>query len=262
MSGAAIAAERLGAVARLEIGRPEAGNALRGIDLVALTAALREAQRDPEVRVIVVTGAGPKFFCSGSDIAELSGGVPDIGVHLGKWHELVDRLEQSEKPVIAAINGLAVGGGLEIALACQRRIAADSARVGLPELKVGLFPAAGGVRRLTRLLGAAAALDIVLGGEVLPAERAHALGIVDAVVPAADLALAVDAQAVHLAALEPNAVRATLMCARAAAQGLDTNDLEATLLRECYANPRNREVLKSFLARPRAAKPSRKQESH
>jgi enoyl-CoA hydratase len=260
VSAAAIACGRSGAVARLTIERPETGNALRGEDLVALAAALRDAQRDPEVRVIVVTGAGPRFFCSGSDIAELAGGLPDIGVHLGKWHELVDRLEQSEKPVIAALNGLAVGGGLEIALACQGRIAADTARVGLPELKVGLFPAAGGVRRLTRLVGAARALRLVLGGEILAAERALALGIVDAVVPAAELALAVDAQAEHLASLEPNAVRATLMCARAAAVGNDTNDLEATLLRECYANERNRAVLASFLARPKAAKPQ-KQES-
>lgn len=251
MTAQAVSSERRGAVARISIVRPEAGNALRGADLVAFAAALREAQRDPDVRVIVVTGAGPKFFCSGSDIAELSGGVPDIGVHLGKWHDVIDRLEASEKPVIAAINGLAVGGGLEIALACHRRIAADTARVGLPELKVGLFPAAGGVRRLTRLLGASAALDLVLGGDILSADRTLALGIVDAVVPGAQLDAAVDTAAEKLAALEPNAVRATLMCARAAALGVDTNELEATLLRECYANERNRQVLRSFLDRPK-----------
>jgi enoyl-CoA hydratase len=249
-----VTATRRDGVARLAINRPQAGNAVMGQDLVALAAAVRDAQRDPGVRVIVISGSGPKFFCTGSDISELSGGLPDIGVHLGKWHELVDRLEASEKPVIAALNGLAVGGGLEIALACHRRIAADHARVGLPELKVGLFPAAGGVRRLTRLIGAAKTLDLVLGGEILPAAAAHALGIVDQVVPAAELESAVDASAQKLAAYEPNAVRATLMCARAATLGLDTNELEATLLRECYADPRNREVLQSFLARPKAAK--------
>jgi enoyl-CoA hydratase len=254
LSADRITAARQAGVARLAINRPEAGNAVMGQDLVALAAAVRDAQRDPEVRVIVISGSGPKFFCTGSDISELSGGVPDIGVHLGKWHDLVDRLEASEKPVIAALNGLAVGGGLEIALACHRRIAADTARIGLPELKVGLFPAAGGVRRLTRLIGAAKALDLVLGGEILPAAAAQALGIVDQVVPAAELASAVDASAQKLAGYEPNAVRATLMCARTATLGVDTNELEATLLRECYADPRNREVLQSFLSRPKAAK--------
>lgn len=254
MSAQRITTENRGAIARLAINRPEAGNAVMGQDLVALTAAVRAAQRDPAIRVIVITGSGPKFFCTGSDISELSGGLPDIGVHLGKWHELVDRIEASEKPVIAALNGLAVGGGLEIALACQRRIAADTARVGLPELKVGLFPAAGGVRRLTRLIGSAKALDIVLGGEILTAASAHGHGILDAVVPAAELESAVEAAGQLLAAIEPNAMRATLMCARAASLGLDTNELEVTLLRECYAHPRNREVLQSFLSRPKAGK--------
>jgi enoyl-CoA hydratase len=252
----ALASERRGSVARLSITRPEVGNALRGVDLVTFAAALREAQRDPQVRVIVVMGTGTRFFCCGSDIAELSAGVPDIGAHLGKWHDLVDRLEASEKPVIAAINGLAVGGGLEIALACHRRIATETALVGVPELKVGLFPAAGGVRRLTRLLGASRALDLVLGGDSLSAARALELGIIDAVVPAVELEIAVDAAAQRFAALEPNAVRATLVCARAAALGVDTNDLEASLLRECYGNARNREVLSSFLARPKAPTPA------
>jgi enoyl-CoA hydratase len=256
VSAPAIASEHRGPVARFSIARPEAGNALRGIDLVAFAAALREAQRDLEIRVIVVTGIGPRFFCSGTDIAELSAGVPDIGVHLGKWHDLVDRLEGSEKPVIAALNGLAVGGGLEIALACHRRIAAEPVRVGLPEVKVGLFPAAGGVRRLTRLIGSSRTLGLVLGGEILSAEHALEFGIIDAMVPPGEFEAAVDAAAQQIAVLEPNAVRATLMCARAASLGVDTNDLEATLLRECYGNERNREVLRSFLARPKAPTPA------
>jgi enoyl-CoA hydratase/carnithine racemase len=199
-----ITARRQGAVATLTIDRPDVGNALRGEDLGALAGALRESQRDLAVRVIVLTGAGGKFFCSGSDIAELAGGLPDIGIHLRKWHDVVNLLESSEKPVIAAINGAAVGDGLELALACQRRIAVDSARLGLPELKVGLFPAAGAAR---------------------------------------------------LSEFEPNAVRAALVCARAAALGTDSDELEISLLRECYVTPRNRQVLESFLARPRAARP-------
>ena len=257
MTSQRITVERQGAVAHLGINRPEAGNAVMGEDLIALTAAVTAAQRDPEIRVIVITGSGTRFFCTGSDITELSGGMPDIGVHLGKWHQLVDCIECSEKPVIAALNGLAAGGGLEIALACQRRIAADSARVSLPELKVGLFPAAGGVRKLTRLIGAGRALDMVLGGHAWTAADARALGIVDDVVPAAELATAVETLATRLATLEPNAVRATLVCVRTAALDVDTNELEVSLLRECYANPRNREALQAFLARPKTASATR-----
>lgn len=251
-----VAARRHDSVATLTIDRRGAGNALRGEDLGALAQALRENQSDPAVRVIVLTGAGEKFFCSGSDIAELAAGLPDIGLHLRKWHTVVNLLESSEKPVIAAINGVAVGGGLELALACQRRIAVESARVGLPELKVGLFPAAGGVRRLTRLVGAARALESVLSAALWTAEAAKTRGVIDQVVAAPEFAAAVAEEGARLAGFEPNAVRATLLCARAAALGIDSDELETSLLRECYATPRNRQVLQSFLARPRDAKAS------
>jgi enoyl-CoA hydratase len=256
-----VAVWRHGAAMHLCIERPESGNALMGRHLIALASSLRDAQRDAAVRAIVLYGAGSKFFCSGSDIAELAGGVADIGVHLGKWHELVDTLEASEKPVIAAINGMAVGGGLEIALACHVRIASETARFGLPELKVGLFPAAGGVRRLTRLIGSARALDIVLSADLLSAADARVLGIVDRVTPPERLQAEVERVAERVTAYEPNAVRATLVCARTAALGTDTNELERSLLRECYANARNREVLQSFMSRPRATPASNKKES-
>ena len=251
-----ITAESRGAIAYLQINRPDAGNAVMGEDLIALTAALCDAQRNPQIRTVILSGSGSRFFCTGSDISELSNGVPDIGVHLGKWHQLVDRIEASEKPVIACINGLAAGGGLEIALACQRRIASDSARISLPELKVGLFPAAGGIRRLTRLIGSARALDLVLGAQSLTAQQALALGIVDSIASASQLHSAAEAVASQLASYEPNALRAALVCARASALGLDSNELEVSLLRECYANPRNREVLSAFLSRPKAPRPS------
>jgi copper(I)-binding protein len=106
------------------------------------------------VRVLVITGEGNKFFCTGGDLSELVQGLADIGLHIRKWHDLVDMIEAAEKPVIAAMNGHAVGGGLELALACHQRIASARGRFGVPELNAGLFPSAGGVRRLTRLLGA------------------------------------------------------------------------------------------------------------
>lgn len=252
---ARVEASRSGRVARVVINRPDVGNALAGDDLATIDAALRQWLDDESIRVIVVTASGDKFFCAGADVAQLSAGVADIGEHLAKWHAVIDRIEASPKPVVAALNGSAVGGGLEIALACHRRIAVEGARLGLPELKVGLFPAAGGVRRLTRMLGMPRALDIVLGAELMTAARAETLGLVDCVVPPDRFEEAVAGQAARLAEFEPNAVRATLACARAAAIAEDSNELEASLLRECYDNPRNREVLKTFLSRPRTTKP-------
>ena len=254
MSAAAdtVVLERRGAIARLTVARADSGNALRGADMLLLAALFRQCLADPEIRVIVLSGRGPKFFCAGADIAELASGLPDIGVHIRKWHEVVDLIEASEKPVIAAINGVAVGGGLELALACHQRIAVAGIRLGLPELKVGLFPAAGGVRRLTRLIGAAQTLNLVMSAELITAEAAQQKGIIDQVCPAAEFHDTVQQIAERIAEFEPNAVRAVLACARTSALGIDSNDLVVSLLRECYATPRNREVLQGFMSRRRS----------
>jgi enoyl-CoA hydratase len=248
-----VALARYGAVARLTILRSDSGNALRGADLLLMAKLLRECLTDPAVRVIVLSGTGSKFFCTGSDVAELANGLPDIGVHLSKWHDVVDLLESSEKPIIAAINGAAVGGGLELALSCHQRIVVAGVRLGLPELKVGLFPAAGGVRRLTRLIGAAQTLNLVFSTDLITAETARQMGIVDQVCAATEFEAQVTQAAERVAGFEPNAVRAVLSCARASTRCIDSNDLEVTLLRECYATPRNREVLQGFMSRPRPA---------
>lgn len=241
--------------ARLVIDRPQAGNALQGQDVDELASHVRACLRDPAVRAIVIRGAGTRFFCTGGDIRELAGGLSDIGLHIRKWHELVDMIESAEKPVVAALNGHAVGGGLELALACHHRIAAAHARVGLPELRVGLFPSAGGVRRLTRLIGASAALELVLAADLVDAAHAQRIGIVDGVCDGAALDAKVDTMLHGLCAHEPNAVRAVLACARAAAAGVYSVELEIALLRECYQTPRNRALLQAFLDGLSAARP-------
>lgn len=233
--------------ARLVIDRPQAGNALQGQEVDELAGHVRACLRDPAVRAIVIRGAGTRFFCTGGDIRELASGLPDIGLHIRKWHELADMIESAEKPVIAALNGHAVGGGLELALACHHRIAVAHARVGLPELKVGLFPSAGGVQRLTRLIGASDALELVLGAELIDATQAQRRGIVDSVHDSTDFDAKVDAMLQVWCAHEPNAVRAVLACARAAAQGVYSVELEIALLRQCYQTPRNRALLQAFL---------------
>jgi enoyl-CoA hydratase len=243
-------------IAVVAIEREEVGNALRGEDLENLAKTLEQWNTDDAVRVVVLTAAGDRFFCTGSDIGELSGGLSDIGVHLSKWHRVADALEHCSRPVIACINGAAFGGGLELALASHLRFAADNVKLGLPELKVGLFPSAGGVRRMTRLVGHGKALDLVLGAGTLTAAQAHALGVVERVFPADRLRNEVFAFATRLAAFESNAVAATLTCARAAADRSDNNEQEVRLMRDCYDNPRNREVLQSFLQRPREPRPN------
>jgi enoyl-CoA hydratase len=253
VSAASIRSSVEGGVGVVAIERQDVGNALRGVDLEALARTVEQWNQDDAVRVIVLTGSGERFFCTGSDINELAGGVSDIGVHLTKWHRVTDALERSSKPVIACINGAAVGGGLELALACHSRFAAEQVKVGLPELKVGLFPSAGGVRRMTRLVGQGKALDLILGAGMLTAPEARGLGLFERVVPAGALMAEVLAYARRIAAFEPNAVAAVLACGRAASDRTDDNELEVRLMRECYEAPRNREVLQSFLNKPPAA---------
>lgn len=244
-----------GPAAWLTIDRPQAGNALQGQDVETLADQVRAGLRNPAVRALVIRGGGTRFFCTGGDIRELASGLPDVGVHIRKWHELAELIETAEKPVIAAINGHAVGGGLELALACHRRIAVSHARLGVPELKVGLFPSAGGVRRLTRLVGASAALGLVLGADLLSAPEAHARGIVDAVCEAAAFDEQIETTLQAWCGHEPNAVRAVLACARTAALGIDSVEMEIALLRECYQTPRNRERLQAFLEGLGGARP-------
>jgi len=244
-----VSIEISGPVAWLTIRRPEAGNALRGNDVEILYAKIRRCLNKPMVRVIVITGEGPRFFCTGGDIAELAAGLPDIGLHIRKWHELMKLIEAAEKPLIAAINGHAVGGGLELALACHQRIAVSGSRLGVPELNAGLFPSAGGVRRLTHMLGASTALELVLSTELWPAGVALARGLVNKVCDPADLITTVSDMAQRFAAFEPNAVRAVLVCAHAAALNMDSMELEISLLRECYQTKSNRARLQEFQKR-------------
>lgn len=246
-----------GSVARFTIRRPEVGNAMRGVDVAELAKGVRDALANPAVRVLVIAGEGPKFFCTGGDLRELSEGFADIGLHIRKWHDLVDLIEAAEKPVIAALNGHAVGGGLELALACHLRFAASNSRMGLPELKVGSFPSAGGVRRLTRLLGSAVALDLVLSADLWTADVALAKGLVHAVCPADQLEQRIADMIERLTSFEANAVRSVLVCARAAALDIDSVELEISLLRECYQTPANRTRLQAFMDQLGDAKASR-----
>ena len=198
-------------IRRLTVHRPDKLNALNAATLDALQAAFTAAADDAFVRVVVLTGAGPKAFVAGADIAEMADLRPTDGRDFSlRGQRLMRTIETLPKPVIAMVNGFALGGGLELAMACHLRIAADTAKVGQPEINLGLIPGFGGSQRLLRLAGRAATLELCLLGTPITAERALQLGIVNRVVPAAELEDETQKVATQLAASAPLALRATL----------------------------------------------------
>jgi enoyl-CoA hydratase len=211
--------ERDGAVAILTFNRPAVLNALNAATLRDLGAALDALSSDDEVRAVILTGAGEKSFVAGADINELAVLTPVEGKeHARHGQRLFDRIEHLGKPVIAAINGFALGGGCELALACTIRIAADTARLGQPEINLGIIPGYGGSQRLPRLVGKGRALEILLTGDMVGAARAYEIGLVNQVVPAAELMTTAKRVAQLLASKAPVASRYIL---EAVNHGLD-----------------------------------------
>lgn len=211
MSEAPVTTALHDAVLRITVNRPDKLNALNAATLEALFTAFEAAAGNPDVRVVVLTGAGPKAFVAGADIAEMSGLSAtqgrDFSLH---GQRLMRRIETLPKPVIAMVNGYALGGGLELAMACHLRIAADTAKVGQPEINLGLIPGFGGSQRLLRLAGRAATLELCLLGAPIDAARAAQLGILNRVVPAAELEAETLKLATQLANAAPLALRGTL----------------------------------------------------
>ena len=200
--------ERDGAVATITINRPKVLNALSMATLDELRRAILALKVDDGVRAIILTGAGDKSFIAGADINELSEQTPVGGrEHALRGQHVLDLVEHMGKPVIAAINGYALGGGCELAMACTIRIAADSAKLGQPEINLGIIPGYGGTQRLSRLIGRGRALELMLTGDQLTAAEAHRLGLVNRVVTGANLMGEARKLAHALAAKAPIAVR-------------------------------------------------------
>ena len=206
---------RDGAVATITVNRPAVRNALNDATLGAIDAAVAALDADPEVRVILLTGAGDKAFIAGADINELSRATAVTGRTLAlRGQAVFDRIAAAGKPIIAVINGFCLGGGCELALACTFRFAADTAEIGQPEINLGIIPGYGGSQRLPRLIGRDRALDLILTGRRVPAAEALALGLVTRVYPAATLRAESLAYAGELAAKAPIAVRLSLEAVR------------------------------------------------
>jgi len=247
--------ERDGGVLTITINRPKVLNALNAATLAELDREIAAARDDASVRAIVLTGGGEKSFVAGADINELAVQTPVSGrEHARHGQSLFDRIERLGKPVIAAVNGFALGGGCELAMACTMRIAADTAKFGQPEINLGLIPGYAGSQRLPRLVGRGRALELLLTGNQISAEEAYRIGLVNKVVPAASLQAEAKALAVSLAAKAPVAVRYIL---EAVAGGLemkfaDAQDYEATLFGLVSTTEDMREGTKAFLEKRKA----------
>lgn len=201
------------AIRIITVDRPDKLNALDAATLDALHAAFDAAAEDAAVRVVVLTGAGPKAFVAGADIAEMNSLTPVQGRDFSlRGTRMMRRVERMPKPVIAMINGFALGGGLELAMCCHLRIAADTAKLGQPEINLGLIPGFGGTQRLLRLAGRAATLELCLTGTPIDATRAMQLGIVNRVVAAAELEGETLKLAAQLANSAPLALRGMIDC--------------------------------------------------
>ena len=204
-------------VALVTIDRPEALNALSFALLAELADALETVDRDGRTRVAILTGTGDKAFAAGADIVELADQTPErlrAEGHFGAW----DRLGAIGIPLIAAVRGFALGGGCELAMTCDLIVAADDARFGQPEIRIGVMPGAGGTQRLTRAIGVARAMELVLTGRMVDAAEAYAAGLVTAVVPPGEVMTVALSLADRIASMPPLAVRAAKRSVLAAAE--------------------------------------------
>ncbi|HEU4686555.1 MAG TPA: enoyl-CoA hydratase-related protein [Nitrospira sp.] len=236
-------------VARITLHNPPA-NVLSASMLRELERVLNEMEEDEYIRAVIITGSG-RFFCAGADIHELAHlTTPRAGTEFAlRGQALFNHVERYDKPVVAAINGTCLGGGLELALACHIRIAAAGVSLGLPEIKLGLIPGFGGTQRLPRVVGVSKAAEMILTGESLSAEEAVAVGLVSRVVPQPDLLGQAEAIAATITARGPAALEAALHAVRG---GLDIPlseglEREAELFGRLCAMPEKQEAVRAFL---------------
>jgi enoyl-CoA hydratase len=238
-------------VAVLTIDRPEKRNALSALVRAELIAALDALRDDDAVRVLVVTGAGERAFVAGADIAEFAERTPLEQRAAMTGRRVFDEIAAFPKPVIAMINGFCLGGGCELALACDVRVAADTARLGQPEINLGIIPGGGGTQRLPRVVGTGQAMRLVLTGELIDAAEALRIGLVDVVHPAAELRERTMEMARAMATKSPVALRMAKSAVRAAAEMPLSAGLayETELFVTCFASDDRTEGVAAFLGK-------------
>src|SRR3982075_4496330 len=242
--------EKKGSTAYVTVNRPKVLNALNTPTWTDLRTAFEDAKADASVHGVILTGAGDKAFIAGADISELAHIDAYEAEESSRFGQgVLDLIENFGQPVIAAINGFALGGGCETAMACTIRIAVETAKFGQPEVKLGLLPGGGGTQRLPRLVGQGRALQLILSGEMISAQEAFRIGLVNEVVPAADLITRAEAILNKIASNAPIAVKFAL---EAANKGLETSQdkgllLEASYFGLCAATEDKKEGTSAFL---------------
>ena len=242
--------EKKNAIAYVTVNRPKVLNALNMETMEELRAAFTDIKADTSVRVALLTGSGEKAFIAGADIGELAKhDAVSAKEYTHRGQSVLDLIEDLGKPVIACLNGFALGGGCEIALACTMRLASENAKLGQPEVKLGIIPGYGGSQRLPRLVGKGIAMQMVLAGEMISAQEAHRIGLVNEVTAPADLIPRAEAIAAKIIANAPLAVQYAL---EAVNHGLEMTlaeglYLEATLFGVCCATEDKKEGTTAFL---------------
>src|ERR1700720_2364902 len=242
--------EKKGPIAYVTINRPKVLNALNVKTISELRSVFEDARDDAEVRGVVFTGAGDKSFAAGADIGEMANDTPLTAEQKTRSGQaLTDLIENLGKPVIAAVNGFALGGGCELSMASTIRIAAETAKFGQPEVKIGVMPGYGGTQRLPRLVGKGRALQLILSGEIISAQEAYRIGLVNEVVPAAELITRSETILNQFISNAPLAVKYSL---EAVNKGLETSQneglsLEASLFGLCAGTEDKKEGTQAFL---------------
>jgi enoyl-CoA hydratase/carnithine racemase len=245
-----ILVEKKNSIAYVTVNRPKVLNALNMVTMDELRHAFTDIKNDADIRVALLTGAGEKAFVAGADIGELSRHDVVMGKeYTQRGQAVLDLIENLGKPVIACVNGFALGGGCELAMACTFRLANEHARFGQPEVKLGIIPGYGGSQRLPRLVGKGIALQLLLTGEMIRAQEAHRIGLVNEVTSVGELIPRAEAIAQQIIANAPRAVQYTLEAVNKGmemplAEGLY---LEATLFGVCCATEDKKEGTAAFL---------------
>ena len=237
-------------ILRITINRESKLNALNKLTLAELHVALSDAFNNPEVGGIILTGAGPKAFVAGADISEFADLNTDEGRIFAQegHHKVFDRMHNSEKPIIAAINGFALGGGLELAMACHIRIASENARLGLPEVTLGLIPGYGGTQRLTQLVGRGRALEMILTADMITASKALEIGLVNEVVAPENLLAAAEEKMNKILSRAPIAVGAAINAVNASlSDGVNGFEEEINQFARCFDTADFKEGVSAFL---------------
>jgi enoyl-CoA hydratase len=246
--------EKKDGIAYVTLNRPKVLNALNKATWGDLRAAFEDARDDATVRGVILTGAGDKAFIAGADISELAtAGAVQAEESSRYGQEVLNLVENLGKPVIAAVNGFALGGGCETAMACTIRVAAEHAKFGQPEVALGLIPGGGGTQRLPRLVGKGRALQLILSGEIISAQEAYRIGLVNEVVPATELITRAEAILKRIFSNAPLAVKFSL---EAVNKGMETSQseglsLEASFFGLCAGTEDKREGTQAFLQKRR-----------